>query len=141
MKPKGLFLNENLTRTRSRILFVFRQARRSHPNKIHSCGSSIGRVYVWEKSEATKSNSKIFIQSEDKLEKFLLGCVVAKIDDIFNKKQQLCYFSVLKWNMMRIVFYFEYVFYLVMCVYFLCLNVISLLKMFSVSSPFIWFTT
>ena len=53
------------------------------------CKKLFLHTIVWEKSEATKGNSKIFIQSEDKLEKFLLGCVRAKIDDFLDKEQQL----------------------------------------------------
>lgn len=45
-RPQGLFANENLIPTRSKILYLLRVAKRKCPNKIAYCGSQDGKVYV-----------------------------------------------------------------------------------------------
>jgi len=65
-KPNKLFVRDNLTATRSRILYVLRKIRKNHPEKIEFCGSQDGKVFVWMKASGlnTGRNQKIFINTE-----------------------------------------------------------------------------
>ena len=49
VKPKDLFIRENLTTMRNSILFVLRKARREFPDIISGCSSIDGNVYAWVK--------------------------------------------------------------------------------------------
>lgn len=70
-KPDKIFISENLTPTRSAILFALRQARRRFPEKLMFCGSIGGRVYIWERAPGmTGKNTKIFINSMSTLKQF-----------------------------------------------------------------------
>lgn len=70
-RPVDLFINDNLTKNRSKFLYVLRQAKRRRPDIIAGCGSHDGRVFAWIKSPdpATK-NQKIIINSWLKLSTF-----------------------------------------------------------------------
>lgn len=63
-KPSGLFVKENLTASRSKILFSLRQLRKKCPDRIDYCGSRDGRVFIWTKpADGRGNNKKIFINS------------------------------------------------------------------------------
>ena len=64
-KPPGLYINEWLTPTRSKVLATLRQARKRFPDTISACGSRNGRVYVWIKASSPDGkSSKIYIDSD-----------------------------------------------------------------------------
>lgn len=85
VKPGGLYVNENLTPGRSTILYVLRRVKKSHPEKIDACGSHDGKIYVWLRSSTPNAkNSKIFINSENKLENFLEKSIGAKLCEFLN---------------------------------------------------------
>ena len=73
-KPEGLFINEDLTPTRSRILYALRKAKRRFQNIIASCGSHDGKVHVYIKppnpSAGIARNTKVTINSQEQLQKF-----------------------------------------------------------------------
>lgn len=72
VKPQGLYVNENLTASRSKILFALRRAKRFYPERVAACGSSDGRVFVWLKPQiATERNLRIFVNSITRLDDFL----------------------------------------------------------------------
>lgn len=81
VKPRNIFINESLTRTRNVALYGLRQAKKRFPDKIDGCGSSDGRVYVWVKPPnpdvPLARNSKIFVNTSDRFSKFctdVLNC-------------------------------------------------------------------
>lgn len=72
VKPHKLYINENLTPSRSTILYVLRRVKKMHPDKIDACGSYDGRIYAWLRStQPGARNTKVFLNSENKLESFL----------------------------------------------------------------------
>ena len=67
-KPAQLFINENLTPAKSKILFTLRAVKRRLPEKIRACGSRDGRIFVWMRAPSTAGrDSKIFINSQQQL--------------------------------------------------------------------------
>ena len=70
IKPKKLYINENLTPARRRFLYVLRQLRIKFPDKLSACGSQSGRVFVWLKSpNPSGTDSKLFINKTDNLDR------------------------------------------------------------------------
>lgn len=73
LKP-DIYVNESLTPTRNRIMYVLRRARQQFPEKISGSSSRDGRVMVWVKppnSEAVGArNSRMFINTRLELENF-----------------------------------------------------------------------
>ena len=73
-KPEGLFINENLTPTRSRILYALWKAKRRFQNIIASRSSLDGKVHVYIKSPSPGAgiarNTKVTINSQEQLQKF-----------------------------------------------------------------------
>jgi len=64
VKPDNLYITENLTKTRSKILYGLRQAKRRFPRKINGCGSQDGRVFVWVTTpDPSAKNTKLFINT------------------------------------------------------------------------------
>jgi len=49
-KPLNLYVNENLTRERSRVLAALRKAKRRKPDVVDGCGSRDGSIMVWIKN-------------------------------------------------------------------------------------------
>ena len=49
IEPAGLYVNEDLTPCRARLLFALRQARKKFNGKLGACGSIDGRVFVYVK--------------------------------------------------------------------------------------------
>ena len=49
VKPQNVYLNENLTPTKHKIMQILRKSRRIYGNKISGCSSRHGRVSVWLK--------------------------------------------------------------------------------------------
>ena len=86
VKPKNLFINENLTPTRTSTLYGLRQARKKHPNIVAGCGSYNGRVYVWVKppkpNTPDSKNTKIFVNSRDKFIDFCLKTLNCSSTDL-----------------------------------------------------------
>jgi hypothetical protein len=74
LRPSDLYINESLTRTRSTILYVLRNAKKRFPDKIDGCGSVGGRVRVFVKSPNPDApgarNTRAFINTQDTLRKF-----------------------------------------------------------------------
>ena len=50
VRPSQLYVNENLTQGRAKILFALRQVRRRYPNVVSSCESRDGRICVYMKA-------------------------------------------------------------------------------------------
>ena len=76
IKPKNIYINENLTTTRNNILFVLRLARRKYLSK-YCIGLFFSRwqgLYAWVKPpnpEATGArDTKMFINTQEKLNLF-----------------------------------------------------------------------
>ena len=70
-KPDQLYINDNLTPTRSEILYALRRAKRRFPDKIGACGSLGGRVFIWVKAPvSTNRDYRIFISSKHQLDDF-----------------------------------------------------------------------
>ena len=49
VKPKNLFINENLTPIRNSCLYGLRQAKKNFPSIVAGCGATEGKVYAWVK--------------------------------------------------------------------------------------------
>lgn len=85
VKPLNFYVNENLTPARSRILFALRHAKRRFPDKIASCGSREGRIYVWMKSQSPNgSNTRVFIDGNRRLEELFSGSFGMTVDELLN---------------------------------------------------------
>ena len=68
-KPDNFYLNDNLTQSRSSILFALRRARRRHKQIVTACGSLDNRVFVWIKPSSGSDNSiKLFVNTHTRLE-------------------------------------------------------------------------
>ena len=88
-KPAGLFLNDNLTPSRSTILFALRKAKKLCPEKVIACGSSEGKVFVWLRSaKPGEGNTKIFVNNENKLEKLFSGTFGIELGTVINNNSQ-----------------------------------------------------
>ena len=74
IKPEGLYVRENLTRTRNSILYVLRKARREFPTLISGCSSIDGKVFAWippPNPHATGArDSRMSVNSYRKLDTF-----------------------------------------------------------------------
>ena len=71
VKPAGLYLNEDLTLTRSKILFALRKAKRYFPRKFAGYGSMNGSVYALVKPpNPAARNQRLYINNHLKLEDF-----------------------------------------------------------------------
>ena len=74
VKPKNIYINESLTRTRSTALYGLRQAKKKFPDIIANCGSSDGKVYAWIKppnpSAPDARNTKTLINTKDRFSEF-----------------------------------------------------------------------
>ena len=86
VKPNRLFFNESLTPHRASIVHALRQAKKAHPNRISSCGSAGGRVFVWLRPPSgIGNNQRLFVDSKDKLVKifsdigYVNGEVISRI--------------------------------------------------------------
>lgn len=70
VKPRNLFINESLTRTRSTALYGLRQAKKKFPNKISGYSTYDGKVYVWLKppnpTAPHAKNSKIMVNTKER---------------------------------------------------------------------------
>ena len=65
VKPPDFFINENLTPVRSKILFGLRRIKRKFPEKVASCGSMNGNVYIWMRSQGSAGkNFKLTINTQ-----------------------------------------------------------------------------
>ena len=83
VKPTDLYINENLTPTRSRIVRVLRQQKRCHAPMIAGCGSMGGRVYVWIKpSDSTGKSAKFFVNTWNKLQEFCEKILKTQLDEL-----------------------------------------------------------
>ena len=72
IKPNGLYLNDNLTQGRSKIMYALRQAKRRKPNVLSGCGSQKRRVFAFVKApDQTHRGQKIFLNT---WEKFVIFC-------------------------------------------------------------------
>jgi hypothetical protein len=74
VKPKGLFINENLIPKRSNILYCLRQAKKKFHNMISGCSTRDMNVFVWLKppnpdAEGAK-NTRMQVNTYNKLQEF-----------------------------------------------------------------------
>ena len=70
-RPTDLYINDNLSKNRSKILYALRQARRRKPDCLTGCGSHDGRVFVWLKAaDPSAKNQRFFLNSWEKLSAF-----------------------------------------------------------------------
>ena len=85
-KPPNLFINENLTPTRNKILFSLRRGKKKFPNIVAACSSHDGKVYAWIKppnpDAPSARNSKIFINTQDQLEDFCRKSLKVQIEEL-----------------------------------------------------------
>ena len=67
VKPRNIYVNENLTPIRSTALYGIRNAKRKFPDRIAGYGTIDGRVYAWIKplnpSVSNTRNTKMFINT------------------------------------------------------------------------------
>ena len=49
IKPKDIYINESLTPTRSKIMYILRTAKKKGQARIAGCSSFGGRVFAWVK--------------------------------------------------------------------------------------------
>ena len=74
VKPKNLYINENLIQKRSHILYCLRRIKKEYPDKISGCNSNDMKVFVWVKppnpNMQDARNSRVTINSFQKLEDF-----------------------------------------------------------------------
>ena len=69
VKPDGLYVRDNLTVNRSKILFSLRQLKKK-TNRIDHCGSIDGRVFAWIKPlDGNGQNKKFIINNSDVLKR------------------------------------------------------------------------
>ena len=77
VKPKNLYLNESLTRTRATALYGMRQAKKKFPSIVAGAGSYDGRVCVWVKPPKPDTplakNTKIFINTRGRFTDFCMN--------------------------------------------------------------------
>ena len=92
LRPQ-FFINEALTPTRNRIMFILRRASKKFPTKILNSRSFNGEVVAFTPSSDTqdfepgpsrRKNKRIFINSMRKLEDFLNREVDSNIDDVLS---------------------------------------------------------
>ena len=74
VKPKNLFIIENLTPIRNSCLYGLRQAKKIFPSIVAGCGSTEGKVYAWVKPPNPNTNmvrnTKVMINSVGTVRKF-----------------------------------------------------------------------
>lgn len=71
VKPTNLYINENLTPMRAKILSLLRRLKREKPQRLAAVGSRDGRVYAWLKPpNPSAPNSKVFFNTLANVEKF-----------------------------------------------------------------------
>ena len=81
-KPENLYVNENLIPARAHILFLLRRAKRNFPEKIGSCGSTNGRVYVCPKTSGNMRGNKMYISTVNELDKWRERVCGAALSDL-----------------------------------------------------------
>ena len=88
VKPQNLYANESLTPTRSKIMYILRQAKKSHSSKISACKSIEGRVAVWVKPPRPNApgarDTRIFVNTRVQLEKFLSDFLELRVNDFYS---------------------------------------------------------
>ena len=64
VKPIDLYVNENLTPTRAKIMSLIQKMRKENPSKLDGIGTREGRVYAWIKPPGPSfRNTKVFFDS------------------------------------------------------------------------------
>lgn len=87
VKPAGFYVSDNLTQSRSEILYALRRAKFRFRSKVSACGSLNGRVYVWIKHEnPSMRNSKVFINSKQMLEDWCVRTLGVTATDLLGDK-------------------------------------------------------
>ena len=83
VKPQNLYVNENLTRERSKILAALRKAKHKKPEVIDGCNSRVESVVVWIKnSDPTSRNTRVYVNNWSKLEKFCEDTLQLNADEL-----------------------------------------------------------
>ena len=89
VKPKNLFINENLTPIRNSCLYGLRQAKKIFPSIVAGCGSMEGKVYAWVKPPNPNTpmarNTKVMINSVRKFDDFCSKVLKCESKSIVSK--------------------------------------------------------
>ena len=80
-RPPNLFINDNLTPSRSKILFALRQVKRKKLGNLSACGSLKGDVYAWIRDPSGKDR-KFYLNTWSKLENFCEKSLNIRLDDL-----------------------------------------------------------
>ena len=87
-RPADLYINDNLSKNRSRILYALRQAKRRKPELLGGCGSQNGRFFVWIKApDASTKNRKAYLNSWDKLSDFCVRSLQLEADSLITDNE------------------------------------------------------
>ena len=74
VKPEKIFVNENLTPTKHKIMQTLRKCKRLYGDKVSGCSSRFGRVSVWIKPPNPHAedarNSRMSVNSNSELNEF-----------------------------------------------------------------------
>ena len=86
VRPDKLYMNENLTPTKHKIMQTLRKCRRLYGEKVSGCSSRYGRVCVWIKPPNSHvegaRNSRMFINSISELTDFCLKVLNVSLETI-----------------------------------------------------------
>lgn len=85
VRPNNIYINENLTKTRSTALYAIRQAKKKYPEKISGCSSFDGRVYAWIKPpSADGRSSKMLVNSRERFSELCVNILKCSPSEVFN---------------------------------------------------------
>ena len=79
LRSSTLYINENLTAPRRKILYILRQLKKDHPDLIVGCGSYDGKVYAYTKSTSSQ-NTRHLVNTRESLVEFCRRYVRVPID-------------------------------------------------------------
>lgn len=89
IKPDKFYINESLIPVRADILYVLRQGKRLHPEKIAGVGTMNGRVYAWIKApDPGAKNQKMFFNNRKKLDEFCEKTLCVKSCELMKKSSR-----------------------------------------------------
>ena len=89
VKPKDVFMNENLTPKKHKILQLLRKAKKDHPAKISGCGSRFGRISVWTKpQDAGRSDVRLNVNNVDQLSQFCTRILQVSLESFLGTEME-----------------------------------------------------
>ena len=86
LRSSTLYVNENLTAPRRKILYILRQLRKDHPGLIVGCSSYDGKVYAYTKSTSSQ-NTRHLVNTRESLIEFCRRYIRVPIDNFLNDWQ------------------------------------------------------